>query len=290
MPRYEQVLDICGLYSRALDLEELGYGVAKALLEVSACDEVSLMLRNGADDYFLRHACYPEHASVDSIGLGRVSSANNQRAHLVLEEQALLVLDFAQPEHEGDILHQFALAGFACAVALPLTYDSVTVGVSTLAYRSRAALEGLDWEYLRFIGRLIGSILHSRRADYDGSEFQAIADCRGITQDLRYYLQHMLDMAQRMGGAAAGDSPERAADRARATDQSGASARRVVLSERDRLTLKLLGEGMTDKEIAERIYVSEGAVKKRLSALYAELGLRNRVQAAVYASQAGLLD
>ncbi|MFF0753109.1 response regulator [Streptomyces sp. NPDC004267] len=62
--------------------------------------------------------------------------------------------------------------------------------------------------------------------------------------------------------------------------------RLAVLSERERSVLDLIGEGLTNREIAERLYLSEKTVKNHISRLLGKLGVERRVQAAVIAAQA----
>ncbi len=60
------------------------------------------------------------------------------------------------------------------------------------------------------------------------------------------------------------------------------------LSERELEVLKLLGRGLTNTEIAARLYLSEGTVRNYVSALLAKLGVSDRTQAAVLAVRHGL--
>jgi two-component system, NarL family, response regulator LiaR len=60
------------------------------------------------------------------------------------------------------------------------------------------------------------------------------------------------------------------------------------LSERERDVLGLLARGMSNTEIASRLYLSEGTVRNYVSAIFAKLGVTDRTQAAVMALQAGL--
>jgi len=62
------------------------------------------------------------------------------------------------------------------------------------------------------------------------------------------------------------------------------------LSERERDVLKLLGRGLTNAEIAERLFLSEGTVRNYVSAVLAKLGVADRTQAAVLAVRHGLAD
>ncbi|WP_228980888.1 response regulator transcription factor [Streptomyces sp. DH12] len=57
------------------------------------------------------------------------------------------------------------------------------------------------------------------------------------------------------------------------------------LTERERDILALVGEGLTNREIGERLYLAEKTVKNNISRLLAKLGVERRVQAAVLATQ-----
>jgi DNA-binding NarL/FixJ family response regulator len=71
----------------------------------------------------------------------------------------------------------------------------------------------------------------------------------------------------------------------------GAAARDRIeaLTEREREVLALLGAGMSNAEIARRLHIVEGTVKAYVSAILSRLGVRNRVQAAIVAYEAGLV-
>ncbi|MER5204205.1 response regulator transcription factor [Streptomyces sp. NPDC002825] len=62
--------------------------------------------------------------------------------------------------------------------------------------------------------------------------------------------------------------------------------RLAVLSERERSVLDLIGEGLTNRQIAKQLYLSEKTVKNHISRLLGKLGVERRVQAAVIAAQA----
>src|SRR3977135_735453 len=67
----------------------------------------------------------------------------------------------------------------------------------------------------------------------------------------------------------------------RALEAPGASpsgSRRTGLTTRERLVLSLVFEGLTNKEIADRIQISESAVKSCLQHLFTKTGVRTRSQ------------
>ncbi|MEC4570214.1 response regulator transcription factor [Streptomyces virginiae] len=62
-------------------------------------------------------------------------------------------------------------------------------------------------------------------------------------------------------------------------------ARLATLSERERAVLALIGDGLTNRQIAKQLYLSEKTVKNHISRLLGKLGVERRVQAAVIAAQ-----
>jgi DNA-binding NarL/FixJ family response regulator len=63
-----------------------------------------------------------------------------------------------------------------------------------------------------------------------------------------------------------------------------------LLTERERGVLDLIAAGSTNREIAEKLYLSPHTVKEHTSALYRKLGARNRAEAVKRAQRIGLLD
>jgi len=61
------------------------------------------------------------------------------------------------------------------------------------------------------------------------------------------------------------------------------------LSERQMVVLSLLAEGMSNKEVARELDLTEGTVKQHLIAIYAFLGVNSRTRAIVTAQKMGLL-
>jgi DNA-binding NarL/FixJ family response regulator len=57
------------------------------------------------------------------------------------------------------------------------------------------------------------------------------------------------------------------------------------LTGQERKILELIGEGLTNRQIGERLYLAEKTVKNYVSALFQKLGMERRTQAAAYAAR-----
>jgi len=60
------------------------------------------------------------------------------------------------------------------------------------------------------------------------------------------------------------------------------------LTERELEVLRALASGMSNKEIAESLYVTEHTVRKHISSILGKLELKDRTQAALYAVAHGI--
>jgi two-component system response regulator DesR len=63
-----------------------------------------------------------------------------------------------------------------------------------------------------------------------------------------------------------------------------------LLSDRERQVLEMIAAGRTNREIAERLFLSPHTIKDHTSTLYRKVGARNRAQAILRAQRLGMLD
>ncbi|MEU1177121.1 response regulator transcription factor [Streptomyces sp. NPDC005820] len=107
----------------------------------------------------------------------------------------------------------------------------------------------------------------------------------------------ILDAVRRVAGGDPVLSPtvtrqlmDHAAGSAADTRRTRARERLTVLAEREREVAVAVGRGLSNAEIAAALFMSVATVKAHVSRILARLGLNNRVQIALLAYDAGLLD
>jgi two-component system response regulator DevR len=71
---------------------------------------------------------------------------------------------------------------------------------------------------------------------------------------------------------------------------NAADNRLAVLTDREREVLDLIAEGLTNRQIGERLFLAEKTVKNYVSSLLAKLGMERRTQAAVFGAEVRKTD
>lgn len=79
------------------------------------------------------------------------------------------------------------------------------------------------------------------------------------------------------------------ADYARRPSKPVRKAELDLLTDREGEVLRLMATGKSNAELAAELYVGEGTIKTHISHILGKLGLRDRVQAVVFAYESGLM-
>jgi DNA-binding NarL/FixJ family response regulator len=172
-----------------------------------------------------------------------------------LHRPDVALLDIRMPRLDG------LAAAAAIRRALPGTAVIMLTTFSEDEYIARALADGAS-----------GFLLKA------GDPRELIAGVRAVADGAAYLSPRV---AQRVITELRGDRMGRAA---------AARTQIADLTGRERDVLALLGVGLSNAEIARRLYVVEGTVKAYVSAILTRLGVKNRVQAAIIAYEAGLVN
>jgi two-component system, NarL family, nitrate/nitrite response regulator NarL len=71
-------------------------------------------------------------------------------------------------------------------------------------------------------------------------------------------------------------------------EQNAYAAQIATVTEREREVIQLVGEGLRNKEIAERLVISEATVRNHLTSIFAKIGVNDRFELVVFAYRHGL--
>ena len=118
------------------------------------------------------------------------------------------------------------------------------------------------------------------------------AGARGyIIKDVeRFELKQSIRAVNRGDAVVSPSITSKLLDRMRTKSEPSATAvDRPILNEKQTLILRLISEGYSNREIATRVHLSENTVKSHLQEIFARLGVRNRVEAAIRAARDGLI-
>ncbi len=100
--------------------------------------------------------------------------------------------------------------------------------------------------------------------------------------------KELADVVQTVAGGEVYVSPSLAADMLRELSRPQPPEPLDELTEREREVLQLVAEGLTNREIGERLHLSEKTVKHYMTNVLHKLQVRSRVEAALLAQRHGL--
>jgi DNA-binding NarL/FixJ family response regulator len=174
-----------------------------------------------------------------------------EAVHRCRPEVALL--DVRMPGMDGLEAARLICAGTGCRVIMLTTYDRDD-------YVYDALYAGASGFLLKSVRR--DDLVHAVRVVAAGESLLAPTVTRRLIADL---IRH------------------------RPRQGDGAAQRLSALTVRERDTLRLLGRGLSNAELAAALTVSEHTVKTHVSNVLSKLGLRDRVQAVIAAYETGLI-
>ncbi|MGZ6355578.1 MAG: response regulator [Ktedonobacteraceae bacterium] len=170
--------------------------------------------------------------------------------------------------HEPDIilmdLHMPILDGVAATRRLQISQPSIKVIVLTTFDDDEDVFEGLR-------AGAVGYLLK------DVPSEKLVEAIRGIARG-ESFLEHSI-------------VNKIVAEFARLSPQRPSSSQPLIepLSERELEILRLLGQGASNKEIADHLVITVGTVKNHLTNIMAKLSVRDRTQAALKAKELGII-
>lgn len=143
---------------------------------------------------------------------------------------------------------------------------------------------------LRSMAPEIHTLMLTSYADDEALFSAVMAGAQGyLLKDIR-----SSDLLNSIRRVASGESllDQAAIDGVRKKLQAGSSAYAMLqdLTEQETRVLELIGEGMSNRQIAEHMHLAEKTVKNYVSSVLSKLGMERRSQAAAFIARLGISD
>jgi DNA-binding NarL/FixJ family response regulator len=152
-----------------------------------------------------------------------------------------------------------------------------------------ARLHGAAGQALADLGAV--DPLEGRLADLDRQRLRAAMGAEAF--EAAYAAGRTLDLARVAHEALQGMQAERKAERAAALvsepDAAGSGEAVMVLTPRERDVLKLVAQGLSNSDIAQRLVLSEHTVHRHMTNTLRKLGLSSRAATAAWGVRTGLV-
>lgn len=207
---------------------------------------------------------------------------------LLVDDQALIRVGFRtilESEPGIEVVGEAANGEEGITMAQELAPDVICMDVQMPKLDGIAATRRLTQENCR------ASILILTTFDRDDFLFETLqAGASGFLLKTAE-AEKLIEAVQVLGRGEALLAPEvtrRVIDRFAATS-APVDAKVDVLTERELDTLRCLARGLSNAEIAEELYISAETVKTHVSNILTKLGLRDRINAVIWAFEHGLV-
>jgi len=192
--------------------------------------------------------------------------------------EALELLSKEQPDMALVDLNMTGMGGIELIGEMKKLYPEVKILVLTTFYDDRnitdAISRGADGYLLKDSGK--DAILGAVRQIMGGSTV--------LDQKVMQRLTALVNQRTAMAGGAAGNA-EKTEESGAAKQSISQNADRITplepLTDREKEICTLIVEGLSNRQIADRLYISEGTVKNYISSIYDKTGIHDRVKLAI---------
>lgn len=170
-------------------------------------------------------------------------------------------------------------------VWVPIRHSDILLGFLCMAKNDPGEWSNSDLAYFSAIGQLSGIIIY-RALVAEKHHRDALAKERE-----RIEARMRENIIQALGIAVIEEQLNHPADKTATSDDTERSSTPGILhslTNREKDVLREVATGASNQEIAGKLFISTGTVKMTLQSIMRKLNVRNRVEAAVYAVEAGL--
>ena len=281
--RYNGILRLLDDILSAEDYQGFVRKSASTISSLFGADLVTVYLLSPDRNEFVEQTNAVASFSTASVDFSRLALDVGGISQVFVGRQ-LLPMNFGQPR-AGSEYDEAVDDDYICAMCVPLFIDAEAFGFYSLVYSREVSWTKRDLDYLLAVGHLLG-IVFKRVYSANPLSLHAgdLRDCRMLTREIRSELEAILHQTK----AEKPDSmPGFSRQEEDCEDKPLTPGDSFRPSYREIQLMAYVAEGYTNKEIAQRLYISERAVKKLFMRLLRRSGLRNRAHVAAYAAHKG---
>lgn len=281
--RYNGIMRLVDAALSADDYRGFITNAADTLTSLFSASLVTVYLLSPDKKEFIEQTNHVRRFSNDSVDFARLPREVGDIQQLFVGRQ-LLPMNFgtarAGSEYDAGVGEKYV-----CAVCVPLFIDAEAFGFFSLVYERAISWPRRDLDYLLTIGHLLGIVF---KRVYSANTLSVptgeLRDCLLLSNEIKRELEAILSQTK-------AEKPQSIADfqdaDAEADDRPITPGDAFRPTHRERQLMAYAAEGLTNKEISQKLSISESAVKKMFVRIARNSGLRNRAHIAAYAVRNG---
>ncbi len=283
--RYNGMMRLFDASLAAGNLSEFVANAADTLTSLFDATLASVYLLSPDKNEFVEHTKNAQRFSGPSVNFSRLPREVGDISQVFVGRQ-LLPMNF-RTSRAGNEYDVGVLEEYVCAVCVPIFIDVEVFGFFSLVYDRSVNWPRADLDYLLTMGHLLG-IVFKRVHSASSLSLRAgeLRDCLLLSSEIKRELEEILSQTR-------AEKPESIAEFSDV--EIGADDRPIAPGDtyrptyREKQLMAFAAEGLTNKEIARELSISESAVKKMFVRIARNSGLRNRAHIAAYAVRNGYM-
>lgn len=248
----------------------------KTMTYALRCNHFYMYLMDTYGDHLVECASLMDMNAVSVGGVARI--AKNMGRNEIIMEGAPEVVDCLHPRMDDCVTDELLDLGCRMLLVTPLLSGSESIGIYCAMYDDMLPMTNQDVDYALMLGQIIGPLVNNInwRFRWDGvSDFASSA---------------MPPSPPLVPSQTIEVSPDSVSVHISTKAREELLEKDRLLSKREHELMELIADGLSNQEIANRLYLSNSTIKKYVASLMRKLGAGNRVQIAAHAIEMRLLD
>lgn len=239
-------------------------------------DHFHLYLLDTYGDHMVECASLMDMNAVSVGGVSRM--AKDMGRTEIIMEGAPEIVDCLHPRMDDCVTDELLDLGCRMLLVAPLISGSESIGIYCAMYDDMLPVTNQDMDYALMLGQTIGPLVNSINWRFRWDGVSELASSAMSAPPPSIPSETMQPGSSSVSVHISTKAREELLEKNRS------------LSKRERELMELIADGLSNQEIANRLFLSNSTIKKYVASLMRKLGVDNRVQIAAHAIEMRLLD